>query len=136
MCRCFQTFSCQCNILLNICTVIPAFCFYSLSQCPSKAVPRRNRGIHEMFLFQHTGPSWDKYAWNHKPQQVPLDSTMSFGASAWVYILREKPKTQGSAAPGEDKELKCLLGLPKEEMELNVCRLILCLPQLVLSRVF
>ncbi|XP_022073521.1 protein phosphatase 1, regulatory subunit 8a [Acanthochromis polyacanthus] len=60
----------------------------------------------------------------HKPQQVPLDSTMSFGASTRVYILREKPQTQGSAAPGElkageDEELKGLLGLPEEETELD-----------------
>ncbi|KAK2830040.1 hypothetical protein Q5P01_017971 [Channa striata] len=59
-----------------------------------------------------------------KPQQVPFNSTMSFGASTRVYILREKPQTQGSAAPGElksgeDEELKCLLGLPEEETELS-----------------
>ncbi|XP_008293886.1 nuclear inhibitor of protein phosphatase 1 [Stegastes partitus] len=60
----------------------------------------------------------------HKPQQVPLDSTMSFGASTRVYILREKPQTQGSGAPGEmkageEEELKGLLGLPQEETELD-----------------
>lgn len=78
----------------------------------------------------------------HKPQQVPLDSTMSFGVSTRIYVLREKPQTQDSAAPGElkagegeDEELKHLLGLPEEETELNVRRLSLCFPQLVLSRV-
>ncbi|XP_039977761.1 nuclear inhibitor of protein phosphatase 1-like [Xiphias gladius] len=59
-----------------------------------------------------------------KPQQVTLDSTVSFVASTLVYILREKPQTQGSAAPGElkaeeDEELKGLLRLPEEETELN-----------------
>ncbi|XP_017576915.1 protein phosphatase 1, regulatory subunit 8a isoform X1 [Pygocentrus nattereri] len=59
----------------------------------------------------------------HKPQQVPIDSTMSFGASTRVYTLREKPQTQPSAATGdggvEDEELKGLLGLPEEETELD-----------------
>ncbi|XP_029920329.1 nuclear inhibitor of protein phosphatase 1 [Myripristis murdjan] len=60
----------------------------------------------------------------HKPQQIPIDSTMSFGASTRVYILREKPQTQLSTAPGEvkageDDELKGLLGLPEEETELE-----------------
>ncbi|XP_046700472.1 protein phosphatase 1, regulatory subunit 8a isoform X3 [Silurus meridionalis] len=59
----------------------------------------------------------------HKPQQVPIDSTMSFGASTRVYTLREKPQTQPSATAGdggvEDEELKGLLGLPEEETELD-----------------
>uniref|UniRef100_A0AAY5ET81 Nuclear inhibitor of protein phosphatase 1 n=2 Tax=Electrophorus electricus TaxID=8005 RepID=A0AAY5ET81_ELEEL len=59
----------------------------------------------------------------HKPQQVPIDSTMSFGASTRVYTLREKPQAQPSAAAGdggvEDEELKGLLGLPEEETELD-----------------
>ncbi|CAB1320770.1 unnamed protein product [Coregonus sp. 'balchen'] len=61
----------------------------------------------------------------HKPQQVPIDSTMSFGASTRVYTLREKPQTQTSTIPGaevkagEDEELKGLLGLPEEETELE-----------------
>ncbi|XP_017336302.1 protein phosphatase 1, regulatory subunit 8a [Ictalurus punctatus] len=59
----------------------------------------------------------------HKPQQVPIDSTMSFGASTRVYTLREKPQTQPSTAAGdsgvEDEELKGLLGLPEEETELD-----------------
>lgn len=65
----------------------------------------------------------------HKPQQVPIDSTMSFGASTRVYTLREKPQTQtqtntipgGEVKAGEDEELKGLLGLPEEETELEVC---------------
>lgn len=67
---------------------------------------------------------------SHKPQQVPIDSTMSFGASTRVYTLREKPQAQPSTTAGdsgiEDEELKGLLGLPKEETELDVCYLSLC----------
>ncbi|XP_035283696.1 nuclear inhibitor of protein phosphatase 1-like isoform X2 [Anguilla anguilla] len=64
----------------------------------------------------------------HKPQQVPIDSTMSFGASTRAYTLREKPQAQpggggggggGDSKPGEDEELKGLLGLPEEETELE-----------------
>lgn len=66
----------------------------------------------------------------HKPQQVPIDSTMSFGASTRVYTLREKPQTQPSTTAGdsgvEDEELKGLLGLPEEETELDVRFDILC----------
>ncbi|TSK28177.1 Nuclear inhibitor of protein phosphatase 1 [Bagarius yarrelli] len=58
-----------------------------------------------------------------KPQQVPIDSTMSFGASTRVYTLREKPQLQPSTTTGEscveDEELKGLLGLPEEETELD-----------------
>lgn len=66
----------------------------------------------------------------HKPQQIPIDSTVSFGASTRAYTLREKPQTLPSAVKGdekmggEDDELKGLLGLPEEETELDV---ILCL---------
>lgn len=61
----------------------------------------------------------------HKPQQVPIDSTISFGASTRTYTIREKPQTQGSSGTGdsktgEDEELKGLLGLPEEETELEV----------------
>ncbi|KPP56637.1 nuclear inhibitor of protein phosphatase 1-like [Scleropages formosus] len=60
----------------------------------------------------------------HKPQQVPIDSTMSFGASTRVYTLREKPQappsnTAGDSKGGEDEELRGLLGLPEEETELE-----------------
>ncbi|XP_030638061.1 protein phosphatase 1, regulatory subunit 8b [Chanos chanos] len=60
----------------------------------------------------------------HKPQQVPIDSTVSFGASTRVYTIREKPQTQpgvatGDSKTGEDEELKGLLGLPEEETELE-----------------
>ncbi|XP_064163912.1 protein phosphatase 1, regulatory subunit 8b [Anguilla rostrata] len=60
----------------------------------------------------------------HKPQQVPIDSTVSFGASTRAYTIREKPQSQPSSAPGDskpgdDEELKGLLGLPEEETELE-----------------
>ncbi|KAK3550749.1 hypothetical protein QTP70_004592 [Hemibagrus guttatus] len=59
----------------------------------------------------------------HKPQQVPIDSTMSFGASTRVYIIREKPQSQANVSAGDktgdDEELKGLLGLPEEETELE-----------------
>uniref|UniRef100_A0A8C9NMK2 Nuclear inhibitor of protein phosphatase 1 n=1 Tax=Serinus canaria TaxID=9135 RepID=A0A8C9NMK2_SERCA len=61
----------------------------------------------------------------HKPQQIPIDSTVSFGASTRAYTLREKPQTLPSAVKGdekmggEDEELKGLLGLPEEETELD-----------------
>lgn len=56
---------------------------------------------------------------------------MSFRASTRVYILREKPQTQGSKAPGElkageDEELKGLLGLP-EEPDRRLCLVLLVL---------
>lgn len=61
----------------------------------------------------------------HKPQQVPIDSTVSFGASTRVYTIREKPQTQTNVSAGDktgdDEELKGLLGLPEEETELEVC---------------
>uniref|UniRef100_A0A8C3RZ86 Nuclear inhibitor of protein phosphatase 1 n=2 Tax=Chelydra serpentina TaxID=8475 RepID=A0A8C3RZ86_CHESE len=61
----------------------------------------------------------------HKPQQIPIDSTVSFGASTRAYTLREKPQTLPSAVKGDEKmggddeELKGLLGLPEEETELD-----------------
>uniref|UniRef100_A0A8C5P3C7 Nuclear inhibitor of protein phosphatase 1 pseudogene n=1 Tax=Jaculus jaculus TaxID=51337 RepID=A0A8C5P3C7_JACJA len=51
----------------------------------------------------------------HKPQQIPIDSTVSFSASTRVYTLPEKPQT----LPTADDELKGLLGLPEEEAELD-----------------
>ncbi|KAG9330856.1 hypothetical protein JZ751_021843 [Albula glossodonta] len=61
----------------------------------------------------------------HKPQQVPIDSTVSFGASTRAYTIREKPQTQPSSGPGdsskagEEEEHRGLLGLPEEETELE-----------------
>ncbi|XP_020353887.2 nuclear inhibitor of protein phosphatase 1-like [Oncorhynchus kisutch] len=63
----------------------------------------------------------------NKPQQVPIDSTMSFGASTRAYTIREKPQSQqgtnsatGDSKAGDDEEgSKGLLGLPEEETELE-----------------
>ncbi|MCJ8728508.1 hypothetical protein PDJAM_G00005340 [Pangasius djambal] len=72
----------------------------------------------------------------HKPQQVPIDSTMSFGASTRVYTIREKPQSQTNVSAGDkagdDEELKGLLGLPEEETELewNSVPQLQCLPDL------
>ncbi|CAG5115983.1 unnamed protein product [Candidula unifasciata] len=58
-----------------------------------------------------------------KPQQVPIDSEIHFGASTRMYIIRERPQ-MGSAAM-DDKEGKRddsegnLLGLPESETELD-----------------
>ncbi|XP_071119716.1 nuclear inhibitor of protein phosphatase 1-like isoform X1 [Haliotis cracherodii] len=60
-----------------------------------------------------------------KPQQVPIDSEIHFGASTRIYIIRERP--QGiSNQPHEDKDGKriedhegSLLGLPESETELD-----------------
>ena len=64
----------------------------------------------------------------HKPQQIPLDSTIHFGASTRCYVLREKPQTASSVAATdskseqeEDEIIGGLLGLPEEETELEVC---------------
>ncbi|XP_071807381.1 nuclear inhibitor of protein phosphatase 1-like [Asterias amurensis] len=62
----------------------------------------------------------------HKPQQIPLDSTIHFGASTRCYVLREKPQTASSVAATdskseqeEDEIIGGLLGLPEEETELE-----------------
>ncbi|XP_038057754.1 nuclear inhibitor of protein phosphatase 1-like isoform X2 [Patiria miniata] len=65
----------------------------------------------------------------HKPQQIPVDSTIHFGASTRSYVLREKPQTVASVISGgttdskteqEEEEISGgLLGLPEEETELN-----------------
>ncbi|XP_064606953.1 nuclear inhibitor of protein phosphatase 1-like [Liolophura sinensis] len=61
---------------------------------------------------------------SRKPQQVPIDSEIHFGASTRIYIIRERPQSlSGSLA--EEKERKGeeidrkLLGLPDTEPELD-----------------
>ncbi|KAH0513364.1 MAP7 domain-containing protein 2 [Microtus ochrogaster] len=39
----------------------------------------------------------------HKPQEIPIDSAVSFGASTRAYTLREKPQTLPSAVKGDEK---------------------------------
>ncbi|XP_071487873.1 nuclear inhibitor of protein phosphatase 1-like [Diadema antillarum] len=64
----------------------------------------------------------------NKPQQVPIDSIIHFGASTRSYILREKPQTITVAMKSADAEVMDkteedistgLLGLPEEENELD-----------------
>eukprot|EP00057_Strongylocentrotus_purpuratus_P001446 XP_001199058.2 PREDICTED: nuclear inhibitor of protein phosphatase 1 [Strongylocentrotus purpuratus] len=60
-----------------------------------------------------------------KPQQIPVDSVIRFGASSRSYILREKPQTTVSVTvkpsdsdvldKNEDDMSSGLLGLPEEE---------------------
>ncbi|XP_019639012.1 PREDICTED: nuclear inhibitor of protein phosphatase 1-like [Branchiostoma belcheri] len=60
-----------------------------------------------------------------KPQQVPLDSVLRFGASTRTYVLREKPQTvttvksDDTETVGEEEISTGLLGLPEEETELD-----------------
>lgn len=60
-----------------------------------------------------------------KPQQVPIDSEIHFGASTRIYIIRERPQpmsgqvTDDKDKRGEDLE-GSLLGLPETETELDV----------------
>ena len=62
-----------------------------------------------------------------KPQQVPIDSEIHFGASTRRYTIRERPQNMtqilGSSSAdnksGEDLE-GSLLGLPETETELDV----------------
>lgn len=60
-----------------------------------------------------------------KPQQVPLDSEIHFGASTRVYIIRERPQPLGPGGLEDDggKQMEKegnLLGLPESETELDV----------------
>ena len=65
----------------------------------------------------------------HKPQHVPIDSELHFGASTRRYVIRERPNTMTLTANLDDKtkdELEGgLLGLPETETELDVCKLCL-----------
>lgn len=62
----------------------------------------------------------------HKPTQVPLDSTLSFGASTRTYILRERPPVVlpliGTEEDEEGTEGGTLLGLPELDNDLDVSR--------------
>ena len=62
---------------------------------------------------------------NKKPQQVPIDSEIHFGASTRIYVIRERPQPiSGQVLEEKDKrgeELEGgLLGLPETETELDV----------------
>lgn len=56
----------------------------------------------------------------HKPQQVPLDSTLTFGASTRAYIIRERPQAKPKSLAEDSDEVEGgLLGLPETETELD-----------------
>lgn len=57
-----------------------------------------------------------------KPQAVPIDSEIHFGASTRRYVIRERPQTTVTTS-GDDKGEEVegsLLGLPETEGELDV----------------
>ncbi|KAK7100790.1 nuclear inhibitor of protein phosphatase 1-like [Littorina saxatilis] len=59
-----------------------------------------------------------------KPQQVPLDSEIHFGASTRIYIIRERPQPLGPGGLDDDGNKQGekegnLLGLPESETELD-----------------
>ncbi|XP_069127584.1 nuclear inhibitor of protein phosphatase 1-like [Argopecten irradians] len=60
---------------------------------------------------------------SRKPQQVPLDSELHFGASTRLYIIRERPQITSNIGDEKDKradELEGgLMGLPESETELD-----------------
>ena len=58
-----------------------------------------------------------------KPQQVPIDSQIHFGASTRIYTIRERPQNKlpsDSKGGAEDVEGAAALGLPDNEIELDV----------------
>ena len=63
-----------------------------------------------------------------KPTQLPLDTTISFGASTRSYTLRERPQmsmsvaTDGDGLLLEEGEGGTLLGLPELDIEIDVRR--------------
>lgn len=70
---------------------------------------------------------------HNKPQQIPIDITISFGASTRTYTLRKRPQAiqvnsslQDSDQGGES--LSGLLGLPESETEMDVsCVVFVCI---------
>ena len=67
---------------------------------------------------------------HNKPQQIPIDITISFGASTRTYTLRKRPQAiqavTSSLQDGDQagESLSGLLGLPESETEMDVS----CLP--------
>ena len=65
-----------------------------------------------------------------KPQQIPIDITISFGASTRTYTLRKRPQAihavTSSLQDGDQagESLSGLLGLPESETEMDVS----CMP--------
>lgn len=60
-----------------------------------------------------------------KPQQVPIDSEIHFGASTRIYMIRERPQPVSNLGGSEEMEKRNddieggLLGLPESETELD-----------------
>ena len=59
---------------------------------------------------------------SRKPQQIPIDSEIHFGASTRMYVIRERPQNIGQ---GEENDMQGekegnLMGLPENELELDV----------------
>jgi nuclear inhibitor of protein phosphatase 1 len=59
---------------------------------------------------------------SRKPQQIPIDSELHFGASTRIYTIRERPQNIGQGDEPEKQGEKDgnLLGLPENETELDV----------------
>lgn len=63
-----------------------------------------------------------------KPQQVPIDSEIHFGASTRIYMIRERPQPVSNLGGSEEMEKRNddieggLLGLPESETELDVSK--------------
>ena len=61
----------------------------------------------------------------NKPTQLPLDTTIRFGASTRSYTLREKPQVTSvltvEGELGDGVEGGTLLGLPELDNEVDVC---------------
>ncbi|KAL4237091.1 Nuclear inhibitor of protein phosphatase 1 [Mactra antiquata] len=58
---------------------------------------------------------------SRKPQQIPIDSEIHFGASTRIYVIRERPQNKGQGdEPEKSGENEAnLLGLPENETELD-----------------
>ncbi|XP_074641753.1 nuclear inhibitor of protein phosphatase 1-like [Tubulanus polymorphus] len=54
-----------------------------------------------------------------KPQQVPIDSEIHFGASTRRYVIRERPQMPTKSDETEESDGATLLGLPETETELD-----------------
>ena len=83
--------------------------------------------ISYMFLLIAHGTFVGSMRLDHdKPQQIPIDITISFGASTRTYTLRKRPQAiqtvgstlQDSGEAGES--ISGLLGLPESETEMDV----------------
>lgn len=59
---------------------------------------------------------------SRKPQQIPIDSEIHFGASTRIYVIRERPQNipQGDDTEMQGEKEGNLLGLPENETELDV----------------